>query len=175
MNARRPSGPDARRAFLAAGAAGAAALALAGCGFKLRQAPEFAFSSIAMPDNTPYLAQLRRAIRVTGKLNVLPMKDAPAADVIFTVLSEGREQLVLSTNSAGQVREMQLFLRVRFKLTKPSGQEVIPLAELLQSRDLTYNETAALAKENEMNLLYRDMTNDVVQQTLRRLGAVKSI
>ena len=46
---------------------------------------------------------------------------------------------------------------------------------MMQSRDITYNETAALAKESETQLLYRDMTNDLVQQTLRRLGAVKSL
>jgi len=168
----RPRLP-ARRAFLATGAA--TTLALAGCGFKLREAPEFAFKTIAMPSNTPYLAQLRRAINVTGKLQVLPIEEARDADVVFSVLGETREQVVLSTNSAGQVREMQLYLRVRFKLVRPTGQEVISLAELQQSRDITYNETAALAKEGEMNLLYRDMTNDVVQQTVRRLGAVKAI
>ena len=162
---------SSRRAFLAAGAA----LGLAGCGFKLRQAPEFAFTSIAMPTNTAYLAQLKRAIEVTGKLKVLPMAEWEKADTVFDVLSETRDQLVLSTNSAGQVREMQLFLRVRFKLRTPQGKELIAPAEMLQSRDITYNETAALAKESETQLLYRDMTNDIVQQTLRRLGAVKSL
>ncbi|MBS0453382.1 MAG: hypothetical protein JSS14_18975 [Proteobacteria bacterium] len=160
-----------RRTFLAAGAA----LGLAGCGFKLRQAPEFAFTSIAMPTNTAYLAQLKRAIDVTGKLKVLPMAEWEKADAVFDVLSETRDQLVLSTNSAGQVREMQLFLRVRFKLRSPQGKELIAPSEMTQSRDITYNETAALAKESETQLLYRDMTNDIVQQTLRRLAAVKSL
>ncbi|SFM83376.1 LPS assembly lipoprotein LptE [Variovorax sp. OV329] len=162
---------SSRRAFLAAGAA----LGLAGCGFKLRQAPDFAFQSIAMPTNTAYLAQLKRAIDVTGKLTVKPMTEWEQADVVFDVLSETRDQLVLSTNSAGQVRELQLFLRVRFKLRTPQGKEVIPPSEMLQSRDITYNETAALAKESETQLLYRDMINDVVQQTIRRLGALKSL
>jgi LPS-assembly lipoprotein len=47
--------------------------------------------------------------------------------------------------------------------------------ELLQQRDISYSESAALAKEAEEALLYRDMQTDVVQQTLRRLAAVKSI
>lgn len=163
--------PSPRRAFLAAGVA----LGLAGCGFKLRQAPDFAFQTIAMPTNTAFLAQLRRAIEVTGKLKVLPMEQWEQADVVFDVLSETRDQLVLSTNSAGQVREMQLFLRIRFKLRTPQGKELIPPSEMVQSRDITYNETAALAKESETQLLYRDMINDVVQQTIRRLAAVKTL
>jgi len=161
----------ARRAFLAAGAA----LGLAGCGFKLRQAPDFAFQTIAMPTTTAYLSQLKRSIEVTGKLKVMPMTEWEQADVVLDVLSETRDQLVLSTNSAGQVRELQLFLRIRFKLRTPQGKELIAPSELTQSRDITYNETAALAKESETQLLYRDMTNDIVQQTIRRLAAVKSI
>lgn len=160
-----------RRGFLAAGAA----LGLAGCGFKLRQAPDFAFSSIAMPTTSAYLAQLKRAIEVTGKLKVLPMEQWEQAEAVFDMLGETRDQWVLSTNSAGQVRDLQLFLRVRFKLRTPQGKELIGPSEIMQSRDITYNETAALAKETESQLLYRDMTNDIVQQTLRRLGAVKSL
>jgi LPS-assembly lipoprotein len=161
-----------RRTLLLAGGAG---LALAGCGFKLRQAPDFAFQTIAMPTNTAYLSQLRRAIDVTGRLTVLPMTEVTNAQTVFDVLSETRDRMVLSTNSAGQVREMQLFLRIRFRLRTPAGKELIPPSELLQSRDITYNETAALAKESEEQLLYRDMVTDMVQQTLRRLAAVKSI
>jgi LPS-assembly lipoprotein len=165
---------SSRRTFLAAGTA-LGALGLAGCGFKLRQAPDFAFQSMAMPTNTAYLAQLRRAIDVTGKLKVLPMTEVDQAETVFDVLSETRDRLVLSTNSAGQVRELQLFLRIRFKLRTPQGKELIGPSEMMQSRDITYNETAALAKESEEQLLYRDMINDIVQQTLRRLAAVKTL
>ena len=170
----RTSTASSRRTFLAAGTA-LGALGLAGCGFKLRQAPDFAFQSIAMPTNTAYLSQLHRAIGITGKLTVLPMTEVQQAQTVFDVLSETRDRLVLSTNSAGQVREMQLYLRVRFRLRTPAGKELIPPSEVVQSRDITYNETAALAKESEEQLLYRDMTNDIVQQTLRRLAAVKTL
>jgi len=161
----------ARRSLLVGG--GAAALALGGCGFKLREAPHFAFRTIAMPETSAYLKQLKRAIEVTGTLKPLPIAEATSAEAIFDLLGESREQVVVSTNSAGQVREMQLFLRVRFKVRAPSGRELVPPSLVEQWRDITYNETAALAKENEVQLLYRDMTTDVVQQTLRRLAAAK--
>ena len=36
-----------------------------------------------------------------------------------------------------------------------------------------YNESAALAKEAEEALLFRDMQTDIVQQILRRLAAIQ--
>jgi len=155
--------------------AGGAALALAGCGFKLREAPVFAFSTIAVPGKAAYVSQLRRALNTTGTLTVVPDEAQATAEVIFDLLGEQRDRAVLSTNAAGQVREMQLTLTIRFRLRTPAGKEVLGPSEISQSRDITYNETTALAKEGEEKLLYRDMTTDIVQQTLRRLGAVKSL
>jgi len=166
---------SSRRSFLSLAGAGASALALAGCGFKLREAPIFAFKTIAVPGRSAYVSQLRRALTTTGTLTVLPDTEAEHAEVVFDLLGERRDRVVLSTNAAGQVREMQLLLNIRFRLRTPAGKEVLPPSEISQSRDITYNETNALAKEGEEKLLYNDMTTDIVQQTLRRLGAVKSL
>lgn len=57
--------------------------------------------------------------------------------------------------------------------TTPAGQELIAPTELLQTRDVSYNETQALAKEAEEALLMRNMQSDMVQQLLRRLAAVR--
>ena len=43
----------------------------------------------------------------------------------------------------------------------------------MQTRDVSYNETQALAKEAEEALLMRNMQSDMVQQLLRRLAAVR--
>jgi LPS-assembly lipoprotein len=45
----------------------------------------------------------------------------------------------------------------------------------MQTRDISFNESSALAKETEEQLLYRDMQSDIVQQLMRRLAAVKSL
>ena len=71
------------------------------------------------------------------------------------------------------MREFELRLRFRFSLRTPAGKELIPPSEILLKRDITYNETAALAKEQEEALLYRDMQTDIVAQVLRRLAAVQ--
>jgi LPS-assembly lipoprotein len=46
---------------------------------------------------------------------------------------------------------------------------------LFQQRDLSYTETPALSKEIEEATMYRDMQSDIVQQIMRRLGAVKAL
>jgi len=48
-------------------------LLLAGCGFQLRQAPDFAFNSIVInaPGSSPLAAELRRSLAADGKVQVL--------------------------------------------------------------------------------------------------------
>ena len=90
-------------------------------------------------------------------------------------VSEQREKVVVGMSATGQVREFQLRTRLKFKLRTPQGKELIPETELLQQRDISFNESAVLAKESEENLLYRDMQSDIVQQLMRRLAAIKTL
>ena len=152
---------------------------LAACGFRLRGVPEFAFRSlfIQAPRGSMLARELERTLASSNEqLKVLRDPSSPdAAEVIFVLLSENRERVVVGLNASGQVRELQLRLRVRFKLRKPDGDDVIADTELLQQRDISYNETIALSKEAEEQMLYRNMQADVVQQLLRRLAAVKTL
>ena len=81
--------------------------------------------------------------------------------------------LIAAAPSSTLARELQLRLRVKFRVRGANGSELIPETELLQQRDISYNETIALAKEAEEALLYRNMQTDIVQQLLRRLAVVK--
>jgi LPS-assembly lipoprotein len=151
---------------------------LAGCGFKLREAPDFAFDSIVIGagSGSPLGNELRRSFAANGKVDVVvdPAKML-AAHVVLELLQEQREKVVVGLNASGQVREFQLRTRVKFKLRTPQGKELIPVTEILQQRDISFNEAAVLSKEAEENLLYRDMQSDIVQQLMRRLAAVKSL
>lgn len=156
----------------------AASAALAGCGFQLRQAPHFAFSSIyvAAAPNSALGRQLRRSIASSDSVRVVDDPAAqPAAQVVLDLLADQREKVVVGLSASGQVREFQLRTRVRFRLRTAAGKELIPDTELLQQRDISFNESAVLAKEAEENLLYRDMQTDIVQQLMRRLAAVKAV
>ena len=159
-----------RRTFLAA----VAPLALGGCGFQLRQAPAFSFQTIAIgsAETSSLGNELKRSIVSGGAVQVLP---GPQAQVLLQVLTDPREKVVVGLNASGQVREFQLRIRFRFRLRTPDGKELIPSTELLQQRDISFNESAVLSKEAEENLLYRDMQTDIVQQLMRRLAAIKTL
>jgi LPS-assembly lipoprotein len=149
---------------------------LAGCGFELRRAPDFAFKSILITSGSAVSTDLRRNLSSVPEMQVLSLSARPdQAQVILDVPEERRERVVVGVNASGQVRELQLRIRMKFKLRTPQGKELIPETELLQQRDISFNETAVLAKEAEEGLLYRDMQNDLVQQLMRRLGAIKSL
>jgi len=166
-----------RRALLSL-MASSAALSLAGCGFQLRKAPDFAFTTLfsGLPESSPLGVELRRSLESTRKVKVITDgRQINDAQVILDVLGDQREKQVLSRNATGQVREFQLRMRFRFKLRTLAGKELIPETEILQQRDISFNESAVLAKEAEENLLYRDMQSDIVQQVLRRLAAVTEI
>jgi len=157
---------------------GAAVALLAGCGFQLRKAPDFAFDSIAVnaPVGSPLATELRRSLAADGRLRVLPATaDVTQARVVLDLPSELREKVVVGLSTTGQVREFQLRTRIHFRLRTGQGKELIPDTELVLQRDISYNEAAALAKEAEEALLYRDMQTDLVQQLMRRLSAVKSV
>ncbi|MFC5496392.1 LPS assembly lipoprotein LptE [Caenimonas terrae] len=159
-----------RRTLLAA----ASSFALAACGFKLRGAPDFVFKSIAIgtAETSTLGNELKRSIASGGAVAVVPVD---RAEVVLDVTQDQREKVVVGVNASGQVREFQLRIRFKFRLRTPAGKELIPETELLQQRDISFNESAVLSKEAEENLLYRDMQTDIVQQLMRRLAAVKTL
>ncbi len=156
----------------------ASAAALSGCGFALRKAPNFAFTTLysGLAETSPLGVELRRSLESTRKVRVITdARQISEAQVILDVLADQREKVVLSLNAAGQVREFQLRMRFRFRLRTLAGKELIPNTEILQERDISFNESAVLAKEAEEGLLYRDMQSDIVQQIMRRLAAVSTL
>jgi LPS-assembly lipoprotein len=152
------------------------AAVLTGCGFKLRQSGDYPFQSLYANFSltTPLGSELRRNLLATGKIDLLTEpKDMAKADVVLDILSEVRQPVVVGLNASGQVREMQLRLRVNFRLRTPAGDELIEPVEMYQQRDLSFTETAALSKEIEQAMLFREMQVDIVQQIMRRLAVVK--
>ena len=178
----KESSPKGMRRRLAVqtllGAVGASVLTLSGCGFQLRQTASLPFKTVFLitPRQSALQTDLRRALTANSELKVLTeAKDMASAELVLDVMSEARDRVVVGLNASGQVRELQLRLRVRFRLRTPQGKVLIPEVELQQQRDLSFLESAALAKEIEENTMYRDMQVDIVQQMMRRLAAVKTL
>ena len=169
---------SSRRLFLTSLGVGMLPAWLAGCGFQLRQTNDFAFKTLYANFSTtsPLGVELRRNLLGTGRIDLwTEAKLMLKADAILDILSEDRQRVAVGVSATGQVRELQLRLRVRFRLRTPQGLELIEPVELFQQRDLSFTETAALSKEIEQAILYRDMQTDIVQQIMRRLSAVKPL
>ena len=147
-------------------------LALAACGFKLRGTADVPFETIYLPGATGGIAlDLKRNIQIGTNAKVV---DDPAkAEAVLQFTEEARQKEVLSLTGTGKVREFQLRYRVGFRVHDNKGGEYVPQSSIQLTRDVTFNDTEILAKEQEEQILFRDMQTDMVQQILRRLAAAK--
>jgi len=150
----------------------ALALALAGCGFRLRGTAEVPFETLYVPSATSGIAlDLKRNIQAGTKARVVD--DPSKADAVLQFTEETRQKEILSLTGTGRVREFQLRYRVAFRVHDGKGAEYVPTNTIQLTRDVTFNDAEILAKEQEEQLLFRDMQIDMVQQILRRLAAAK--
>jgi LPS-assembly lipoprotein len=165
--------PMLRRRLLGAGLGGAVGLVLSGCGFQLRRTPELPFSSIHLSGFSPLSPmadELRRQMRQSPGLTL--SESAIEAEVVLMALVDTQEQVVVASTTAGQVRELTVRARLRFKVRSRAGQELIPETELSLSRDMSFSETASLAKESEKTLILGTLQQDIARQVMRRLAAL---
>lgn len=145
---------------------------LAGCGFRLRGTADVPFETIHVPGATAGIAlDLKRNIEAGTRARVVD--DPKAAQALLQVTEEARSREILSLTSAGRVREFQLRYRVGFRVHDGKGGEFVPVSVIQLTRDMTYSDAEILAKEQEEQLLFRDMRTDMVQQILRRLATAK--
>ncbi|MFM2066297.1 MAG: hypothetical protein RLZZ584_1206 [Pseudomonadota bacterium] len=146
---------------------------LASCGFAPRQTPELALKRLSLHgfDRSSGMAEeLRRQLRTSPGASVV---EAPQpADAVVTALLDKLERVVAASTAAGQVSELTLRARLRFEVRDGAGRLLIPATELLISRDMSYSESAALAKEQEARLMARAMQAELANQLLRRLAAL---
>lgn len=146
---------------------------LAACGFELRRDPEYAFQTLALTGfapESPLAEELRRQLRQSPLQLV---QDPGKAQVVMEALRDSRERSVVVSTSAGQVREWQLKLQLDYLVRTPGGEPLLPTTELRMSREMSYLESQALAKEQEEAALYRAMQYDAAAQVMRRLGSVR--
>jgi len=157
----------ARRTLLLATLGG---LVLSGCGFALRRPTELPFSKLAISGfnpNSPMAEALRQAL----PRNVTVVAQPKDADVVLLAIEDRFDRTVAASTAAGQVREFRLRVALRFRLDRPDGSTQLPETQLELTRDMSYNETAALAKQAEEAGLVHEMRMDLAQQLLQMLAA----
>ena len=161
----------ARRTMLRATLALGLTAALAGCGFALRGEAHLPYKTIYLgfTGNNELGANLRRNIRYTSSTEVVERpQDAEAQ---FQMLAEDRQKIILSLDGQGRVRDYELIYHVVFRVHDGKGYEFLPPTEINLRREISFNDSALMAKEAEERLIYREMQADLVQQIMRRLEA----
>ncbi len=149
----------------------AAVVLLPACGFQLRGQAPLPFESLYVSGTSQFANQVARAVVAGTQTRITD--NAGDAQVTLQIISEQRERAILSLSSGGRVRELQLRYHVVYRLYDQNKKEHIPRTEIVVKRDLTYNDTEVIAKEQEVGLLYRDMQNDAAQQLVRRLQSMR--
>ena len=147
------------------------ALLLASCGFHLRGAATFTFTTIYVnaTSSPPLGNALKRALNETGTAQVVD--DPKKAQVIVDVPTVVDDKQVLSLSQSGAVREYELIKRASFRLHDTDGNDWLPAGEVTVRRTYTFNESEVLARDAQEQRLLREMQQDIVQQLSRRFQA----
>ncbi len=151
-------------------------LALAACGFHLRGSDlrdvRFGFKSLYLKTQgeTPFVVELRRTL---SKNKMEPVATADQAELILEIVSENTTKQILSLSGSGRVREYQLGYRISMRVYDLQQVEWLPPDDVELNRVLTYDDALILAKAQEEAQLYKDMRDDAVAQTVRRLMRAK--
>jgi LPS-assembly lipoprotein len=148
---------------------------LTACGFHLRGEAELPFETLYISSNASSLVfanKLKRAVRSGSQTKIV--EDVKSAQATLSVLDAHRERVILSLSTSGRIQELSLYYHVSFAVADSSGKQYLSPNQIVLRRDLTYNDTDIIAKEQEEELLYLDMENDAVQQVMRRLQAARA-
>ena len=151
----------------------AALLVLNACGFHLRGVRPLPFATIylgANPDYSPLFGELRREIEATGKTRVV--SNPAEAEVRVELTNFNRDMEILSLSATGQVQEYRIELTIHFRVVDQGGKVLVEPKTLSAYRDYYYNDALVLAKEQEAEMLFRDMERDLMFQILRRVSAL---
>lgn len=163
----------ARRRLGRAAISVTAIAALSACGFKLRGDIQLAFRSIRLG----FAPRSMMGLEVQRQLALVPdlrIVDTDAeAEVVMDVLTDQVTRVVSASTAAGQVREFAITTRLKFRVRTPAGRELVGPTELGLAQTLSYNESAALAKESEESQMVETMRRDIAAQVMRRLAAIK--
>lgn len=146
-----------------------ALLVTTGCGFQLRGQSPLPFDSVHVDAAGGSALQplLTQHLRLNGK-RVLPT--AEGAQVVIHIDKETRSKEILSLSGGGKVREYRLGYRLVLSVTNGAGRQILTPIDLKITRDYSYDDAQALAKEGEEAQLMRDMEQEMLRQVVRRLA-----
>ncbi|SAI72388.1 lipoprotein precursor [Bordetella ansorpii] len=163
-----PSRPFSRPLLRAAGLA--LVLLLSACGFQMRGETPLPFDTlyVTIPDNTKFGADVRRSLRAASP-NTRLTTTGKEAQAILQQVGDARGLREVSLNAQGRVEEYELSINFTFRLIDAKGNAIIPDTTLTAYQQMPYDDQVMQAKEDQMNMLYENMQQSLVNRLLRRL------
>jgi LPS-assembly lipoprotein len=161
------------------------ASALGGCGFQLQGTHTMAFQTVQLTGfagNSPLASELAHALQANGvrvvdstlsATQAASATQVPITHIVLDGMRDKRGMAVSTTTAYGQVRDVTASNSLRFRVLRGDGSVLLPPTDVALSRDMSYNETNALAKQDESEALYKAMQSDIVSQVMRRLAAIR--
>lgn len=156
------------------GLAGAAALALGACGFRLAGSeplpPVLAKPYLSVKDPyTDFAREFELELKSAGAALQAGRQDATAT---IEVTKDQVEQRTLAVSGRNIPTDYELTYTVTFSVEGPDAELMAPQTITL-SKDYSFEENVLLAKEHEADILKEQMARDLVAMAMHRLARVK--
>jgi LPS-assembly lipoprotein len=151
---------------------------MSSCGFQLRGAAKYNFTSVHVQAPTsaalggPAAPVVPDVIDGLNRNGVQIKAKIDEADFAIRFLQVTFDKRVLSLSGSGRAREFELEYRIRYEFVDAKQRVWGEPGEITIRRDFSFSESQALAKETEERQLIRDMQLDAAAQILRRLQSV---
>ena len=160
------------RTILIAVTLGLVAVLASGCGFKIRGFDlGIPFKTVAIQGDGGVANEIRQMLYGQPKVKVV--QKSVEAEAVLIVMSQALDRTVVAFSSSGRPREIQLRMRVSYRVTDGLAVELSSPQDLIQTRDITVSESEALAMTSAETFMIDDMQRDIAQQLIRRLRSVK--
>jgi LPS-assembly lipoprotein len=146
---------------------------LNGCGFKLRGATVMPFRKLftSFAPSSPVGNVFKRLLRNEGGTEFVVK--AEDAELRLVILSDIREREIVGYSATGRPSLYQLRQKLRYQLMDAKAEPLGTEVEIVIRRDITTSDALLNAKQQEEEFLYVEMQDDIAQQLIRRLSAVK--
>jgi LPS-assembly lipoprotein len=151
----------------------AAALLLAGCGFRLQ-------GTVVVPEGVDHVYVATRdelsafSVELFHRLERAGVQRAAStgeADAVVRVTVDRTGRRVLSVSARNTPQEFAIFYEVEYSIER-AGEEVVPRQRLQLTRNISFDVSQLLAKDREEEVLRDAMARDLADLVLRRLESL---
>lgn len=149
-----------------------AALALAACGFHLRQNANLpaAMQRVHLDarGGSHFQRQLARALESAG----VTVEDAGGPGIAeFSVPTAAFSTDTLTSGGYARISEYAVHYTVRFGVTDDAGQVLVPAQTINMSREFSYDASNTVGNASQVEQIQKSLDEDMVQAIMFRLEA----